>query len=263
LIYEADENRYFSGWIMKIQVISDLHQEFGFMDISFEGADIIILAGDINLGTKGIDWIKSTIKEVPVIYVLGNHEYYKGSYPKTLNAIRNAALNTNVHVLENKSVTIDDVTFHGATLWTDFALMGDSRLNGSLCQERMSDYKMIRRDPAYSKLRSIDTYIIHQQSLKWLQESLNASTTQKNIVVTHHAPSPKSVPEHFKNDILSSAYASNLEPMILQYQPQYWIHGHIHTPIKYEIGSTQIICNPHGYINEDYNGFEKKLIIEI
>jgi Icc-related predicted phosphoesterase len=248
---------------MKIQVISDLHQEFGFMDLPFEGADLVILAGDINLGTKGIEWIKSTITDVPVIYVLGNHEYYKGSYPKTLNAIRNSASDSNVHVLENKAVVIEDVTFHGATLWTDFALLGDSRLNGSICQGKMNDYKMIRRDPSYSKLRSIDTYVMHQVSLKWLQSSLESSTTKKNIVVTHHAPSPMSIPEEHKNDILSSAYASNLEPMILRYQPQFWIHGHIHVPIKYEVGTTKVICNPHGYMNEPYNGFEKNLVVEI
>ncbi len=89
---------------MKIQVISDLRQEFGFMDLSFKGADLVILVGDINLGTKGIEWIKSTITDVPVIYVLGNHEYYKGSYPKTLNAIRNSASDSNVHVLENEAL---------------------------------------------------------------------------------------------------------------------------------------------------------------
>jgi Icc-related predicted phosphoesterase len=248
---------------MRIQVISDLHQEFGFMDISFDDADLVILAGDINLGTKGIEWVKATITNVPVIYVLGNHEYYKGSYPKTLNAIKQMASDTNVHVLENKSIIIGDVTFHGATLWTDFALLGDSRLNGSLCQEKMNDYKMIRRDPSYSKLRSIDTFILHQQSLNWLQSSLESSMTEKNIVVTHHAPSSKSIPEQFKNDILSSAYASNLEPVLLKYQPQYWIHGHIHVPIKYEIGNTIVLCNPHGYINEPYNGFDKNLFIEI
>jgi predicted phosphodiesterase len=54
---------------MKIQVISDLHQEFGCVDISFEGADLVILAGDINLHIKRIEWIKSTITAVPVIYV--------------------------------------------------------------------------------------------------------------------------------------------------------------------------------------------------
>jgi predicted phosphodiesterase len=86
-----------------IQIISDLHQEFGFMDLSFEGVDLVILAGDINIGTKGIEWIKSTITDVPVIYVLGNHEYYKGSYPKTLNAIRNSASDSNVHVFGKQS----------------------------------------------------------------------------------------------------------------------------------------------------------------
>lgn len=248
---------------MKIQVISDLHQEFGFMDLSFDKADLVILAGDINLGTKGIEWIRSTITDIPVIYVLGNHEYYKGSYPKTLNAIRDSASDTNVYVLENKAVTIDDVTFHGATLWTDFALMGDSRINGSICQGKMNDYKMIRRDPSYSKLRSIDTYVMHQASVKWLRASLEASSTKKNIVVTHHAPSIRSIPEEFKDDVLSSAYASNLEPLILEYKPHHWIHGHIHNPVKYHIGNTIVLCNPHGYIDEPYNGFDRNLIIEI
>ncbi len=248
---------------MRIQIISDLHQEFGFLELTFDQADVVVIAGDVNLGVKGIEWILRTIADVPVIYVLGNHEYYKGSYPKTLNAIKTVAIDSNVHVLENKAVTIGDVTFQGATLWTDFALMGDSRTNGSLCQSKMNDYKMIRRDPSYSKLRSIDTYLIHQQSLKWLQTSLETTATEKNIVVTHHAPSPKSVPQEFRDDIISAAYASNLEPFILKHQPHFWIYGHIHQPSQYEIGSTKVICNPVGYINEPYNGFEKNLVIEI
>jgi predicted phosphodiesterase len=248
---------------MKIQVLSDLHQEFGFSQITFNDAELIIMAGDINLGTKGIEWIKSTISSIPVIYTLGNHEYYKGSYPKTLNSIRDLASGTNVHLLENNCVVIGDITFHGATLWTDFALLGDSRINGSICQEKMNDYKQIRRDPSYSKLRSIDTYLIHQHSLKWLVTSLESSTTKKNIVVTHHAPSARSIPEHLKNDILSSAYASNLEHLIHKYQPQYWIHGHIHVPIRYQINATTVLCNPYGYMTDPDNGFDKNLVIEI
>jgi len=34
-------------------------------------------------------------------------------------------------------------------------------------------------------------------------------------------------------------------------------------PSPYDLGSTKVICNPHGYMNEPYNGFDKKLIIEI
>jgi Icc-related predicted phosphoesterase len=248
---------------MRIQVISDLHQEFGSLELSFDKVDLAIFAGDVNLGTKGIQWIQSAIKNIPVIYVLGNHEYYKGSYPKTLNNIIDLSEGSNVHVLENKSIVIGDVTFHGATLWTNFELFGDARLTGSFCQEKMNDYKLIRRDPSYSKLRSIDTYAIHQASLRWLENSLESSSTKKNVVVTHHAPSIKSLPEKLMGDTLSAAYASNLEATVLKYQPDYWIHGHIHRPSKYNVGNTTVICNPHGYIDEPYNGFERKLVIEL
>lgn len=160
---------------MKIQIISDLHQEFGLSDLSFDNADVVVLAGDINLGTKGIEWIKTKIPDKPVIYVLGNHEYYKGSYPKTLNKIKEASKNSNVKVLEDSFVDIENIRFHGATLWTDFSLFGSPMAYGSFCQTQMNDYKMIRRDPSYSKMRSIDTFKIHQFSRQWLKESLESS----------------------------------------------------------------------------------------
>ncbi|MDR2235281.1 MAG: metallophosphoesterase [Chryseobacterium sp.] len=247
---------------MKIQIISDLHQEFGSSDHDFSKADLVVLAGDINLGTKGVEWIKSKIPDQPVIYVLGNHEYYKGSYPKTLHKIKAAAEDSQVFVLENSSVDIGGIRFHGATLWTDFSVFGNPVQYGMLCQPKMNDYKMIRRDPSYSKMRTVDTFKIHQFSKVWLQESLEESKGLKNIVVTHHAPSLRSVPEHFKNDPLTSAYASDLENIITEHQPLYWIHGHIHTPCRYKIGATEVICNPHGYIDEKDNGYDRQLIIE-
>jgi len=248
---------------MRIKIISDLHQEFGISDLDFSNAELVILAGDTNLGTKGIEWVKQNIPEKPVIYLLGNHEYYKGSYPKTLNKILEASKNSNVNVLENNMVEFEGIRFHGATLWTDFSLFGNPVESGIICQARMNDYALIRVDPAYSKLRSIDTYQIHQKSKSWLQKSLQESRGYKNVVITHHAPSAKSIPEHDRDHALSAAYASNLEDVILEHQPLYWIHGHIHTPTRYTIGNTEIICNPHGYLNEKYNGYEEDLIIEI
>lgn len=248
---------------MKIQIISDLHQEFGISDLSFENADLVILAGDINLGTKGIEWIKKYIPNKPVIYILGNHEYYKGTYPNTLHKIISASNDSNVTVLENNRVEINGIRFHGATLWTDFSLFGNPVEYGMICQYKMNDYKLIRRDPSYSKLRSIDSFKIHQISRVWLEESLEESKEYKNVVITHHAPSIKSVPEFCKNDPVTAAYASDLEALITKYNPLYWIHGHIHTPINYKVGKTEIICNPHGYINEKYNGYDRELIIEI
>ena len=247
---------------MKIQIISDLHQEFGISELYFDNADLVIFAGDINLGTKGIEWIKSKIKNIPVIYILGNHEYYKGSYPKILNKIKSAAENTNIHVLEDSFLDIEDIRFHGCTLWTDFALFGNSVEAGMYCQPKMNDYKMIKRDPSYSKMRTVDTFKIHQFSKHWLNESLKNSTKEKNIVVTHHAPSLLSVPDNFKNDLLTSAYASNLDDFITKHQPDFWFHGHIHTPCRYSIGKTEVICNPHGYLDDPDNGYDRELIIE-
>ncbi|NII82731.1 metallophosphoesterase [Pedobacter riviphilus] len=248
---------------MKAKIISDLHQEFGISDLDFSNADIVILAGDTNLGTSGIEWVKKNISDKPVIYLLGNHEYYKGSYPKTLNQILEASLNSNITVLENKRFEFENIRFHGATLWTDFSLFGSPVEYGIICQGQMNDYRQIRKAPSFSKLRSIDTYKIHQASKLWLEESLEESIGYKNVVITHHAPSIKSIPDLYKNDPISSAYASNLEDIIIKYQPDYWIHGHIHTPVRYKIGKTEIICNPHGYLSEQYNGYDKDLIIEI
>ncbi|MBS2100721.1 MULTISPECIES: metallophosphoesterase [Carboxylicivirga] len=248
---------------MKIQIISDIHQEFGFNQFRFDNADIVVFAGDINLGVKGISWMVKEISNKPVIYVLGNHEYYKGSYPKTLLKIKEAAKGTNIHVLENESIEIDGITFHGATLWTDFSIFGNPIKYGIICQEKMNDYKKIRRDPSYSRLRTIDTFNLHNQSISWLKNSLIESNTVTNIVVTHHAPSIKSVPNQYKEDPVSSAYASNLEDFIIEQKPQYWLHGHVHTPVRYKINETEVICNPHGYIDEKYNGYEKELIIEV
>ena len=247
---------------MKIQIVSDLHQEFGYSELSFDNADLVVFAGDVNLGIKGLHWIQSRIKNKPVIYVLGNHEYYKSSYPKVLNKLKTLVENSNIHVLENSFIDIDDIRFHGCTLWTDFTIFGDPMEYGIICQSSMNDYKMIKRDPTYSKLRSIDTYKIHQVSRKWLDESLQNSDKSKNIVVSHHAPSMQSVPEQYKKDPVTAAYASNIEELISKHQPDFWIHGHIHTPARYHIGKTEVICNPHGYIDDPYNGFDKELIIE-
>ena len=248
---------------MKIQIVSDLHNEFGKFKFNFSGIDLLILAGDIDIGLNGFYWVSEIVKEIPVIYVLGNHEYYKNSYPKLLYKLQDISLNSNIHILENKSIEINGVTFHGTTLWTNFELFGNPKTTGYECQQRMNDYKLIRLDPSYSKLRSIDTHIMHYKSLMWLKESVTKSTTKKNVVITHHAPSIKSIAPKFKEDVLSAAFASNLENYIIETQPDVWIHGHVHEPYDYHIGKTRVICNPKGYPDEPYIGYNSKFIIEI
>ena len=72
------------------------------------------------------------------------------------------------------------------------------------------------------------------------------------IVVTHHAPSMYSVAEQYKNDLLSAAFASNLNQFIIEHpQIRLWAHGHCHAPCDYILGETRIICEPFGYYNEN------------
>ncbi len=248
---------------MKILIISDIHLEFGVREIDFSGCDLVVMAGDIHVGEKGVQWLIEKISEIPVIYVLGNHEYYKNTYPKLLDNIRNIAHGSNIYILENKTVSINGICFHGTTLWTDFELFGNPRIAGYECQQRMNDYKYIRRDPSYSRMRSIDTYHIHKESLGWLSKSLKNSKAATNIVVTHHAPSIKSVNEKYRNETISAAFVSNLDNFILEMNPDLWIHGHIHEAFDYFIGQTRVICNPMGYPGENVNGYTDKLILEI
>jgi len=248
---------------MRVHILSDIHLELGEREFDFSKPDLLILAGDIHMGLKGLAWILERVKDIPVIYVLGNHEYYKNSYPKLVHKIKQSAKGTNVHILENESIILDGITFHGATLWTDFELLGDPRVAGFECQQKMNDYHLIKRDPSYSKLRSVDMHVMHKESLQWLEKSLSESISKTNVVVTHHAPSIQSIPEKFRNDLVSAGYASNIESFIQKTKPDLWIHGHIHEACDYYIGQTRVISNPKGYPGENADGYRDNLIVEI
>lgn len=249
---------------MKIQLFSDLHIEFEEFEAVCDCADVVVFAGDIDIGIKGVEWIKKQKISCPIVYVLGNHEYYRHSHPRLVSKVIDAAKNNNIHILENRAVIIDGIGFHGATMWTDYELFGDARLAGARCQEVMNDFKLIRRDPSYSRLRSIDAALIHKRSLLWLAESLTMSESRTNVVVSHHAPSKRSIPDKYQNDVVSAAYASNLDDFIVRHKPNYWLHGHIHESLDYKIDNCRIVCNPRGYSRGGRNErFEQRKIIEV
>ncbi|ABL98519.1 metallophosphoesterase [Shewanella amazonensis] len=241
---------------MNIRLYSDLHIEFEDFHAPADGADVVVLAGDVDVGVRGIDWIVRQEFSCPVIYVMGNHEYYNHRYPSLLGKVKQHAAGKNIHILENESVEIDGVRFHGATLWADFKLFGDPRVAGYECQQVMRDYKKIRKEPSYSKLRSIDVASIHNQSLSWLAESLASSKSSVNVVVTHHAPSMLSVPAYYQDNLVTAAYASDLSAFIDEHKPDYWLHGHLHTSSNYYLGACQVLANPKGYKGEVNESFD-------
>ena len=248
---------------MKIQVISDLHIEFGEYSIDSSQADIIVIAGDVHIGKNGVTWIKKEIPNKPVIYILGNHEYYSNTYPNLLYEIKEITKNSNIKILENEVFSIKRINFLGCTLWTDFNLFGNKILSQLECQFGLNDFTKIRMSPNFFKILPTDIEQIHKKSVFWLNQTLKKLKNNRIVVITHHAPSIHSVPDRFKNKLISSGFASNLENIISIYQPQYWIHGHTHDSFDYEISGCRVICNPKGYPNEGNKSFNRNFIIEI
>jgi Icc-related predicted phosphoesterase len=223
-----------------------------------------VLAGDIHLGAHGIKWAARRLAGTPVLYVAGNHEYYRQAYPSLLPKLRQAAEGTNVFVLENDGVNVGGVRFLGCTLWTDFRLNGDARMNGAIVHQVMSDFRQIRMSPAYRRFRPEDAGRIHHESRKWLESVLAVGTGEPTVVVSHHAPSAKSLVPGRITDTVSSAFASDLEELIEQTQPVLWIHGHTHHPVDYRIGRTRVLSNPRGYPDEGATaGFDSGLVVEV
>jgi Icc-related predicted phosphoesterase len=248
---------------MRLHILSDLHLEFEPFAPPKTEADVIILAGDISTGCHGLKWALKAFAERPVIYVLGNHEFYGQTLQKLIGELRQMASGTNIHLLENESCTIGEVTFLGATLWTDFALNGNPDVAEVVAQTGMNDYRQIRTLPRYSRLKPSDPRRLHLESRLWLENQALSLKGRKVIIVTHHAPSRQSIPRAFEGDAFNPAFASELSPFIIQSEVQLWIHGHIHCGCDYTLGKTRVLANPRGYPNESRQGFDPGLIVEV
>ncbi len=72
------------------------------------------------------------------------------------------------------------------------------------------------------------------------------------------------MPDRFKNDLISAAYASHLDALVEQSGAALWIHGHTHDSFDYFIGGTRVICNPRGYFGYELNpDFNPGLVIDV
>lgn len=84
------------------------------------------------------------------------------------------------------------------------------------------------------------------------------------MVVTHHAPSLRSVAPEYRTDPVSSAFASDLEDLVTSSGASLWIHGHTHFVVDYRLGKTRVISNPRGYVPNDIaDGFQPDLVVEM
>jgi Icc-related predicted phosphoesterase len=68
----------------------------------------------------------------------------------------------------------------------------------------------------------------------------------RSVVITHRAPSLKSVATGKETDLISAAYVSKMDDFIAEHGPALSVHGHVHENRDYVIGSTRILNNAFG-----------------
>jgi len=251
---------------MKIQILSDLHLEYAPFEPECTDADVIVLAGDVSLGKRGIEWARHAWQGKQIVFVPGNHEYYRSEINVENEMMADSAKKYGVHFLNRSEAVINGVRFLGATLWTDFRLFGEDErpwayraaLNG-LSDFRVIDYK----DNPFTPQDSAD---FNAADVAWLEQKLKEETfAGPTLVVTHHLPSMNSVSEQYNKQMLSACYASNFDH--LMGLSRIWIHGHSHDSMDYEMNGTRVICNPRGYCKPGHRPenetFNPALVVEI
>ncbi len=244
---------------MKLHILSDLHIETKAFTLPKTDADVLVLAGDINRAGKGIDWALESFPERPILYVMGNHEYHGYAMPSLTNEMREKTKGTRVHFLENDVTEIDGVSFFGATLWTDYNLLNDPKKAQLYAEENLKDHKLIRVDGEDRVLKGADKLVYHHRTREALE-----SVGQVDVVITHHTPSVRSVPEKFIKGIRATSSASNMDGWVPRHAKKLWIHGHTHFSADYDIEGVRVVSNPRGYIPFEPNEkFDENFMVEV
>jgi predicted phosphodiesterase len=242
--------------VMRVQLASDLHLELLTHRFPGEqliapanGADVLVLAGDIAGGSSAIelfaDW------PVPVLYVAGNHEAYGGTWEAVQRDLRQAAAGTPVRFLERDVVDLGGVRFLGCTLWTDYQLEQRSARRQWTQREMMQNAETCIND--HRRIRTVGggpflpqhALADHFRSRAWLEHELSTPYLGKTVVVTHHAPNLRSIHPRYAGDITNAAFASDLPGLTTH--ADVWLHGHVHDSFDYRVGRCRVVANPRGY----------------
>ncbi len=155
---------------MKIAICSDVHLEFAPLSLeNTEGADVLILSGDILVERDLDEWIEVQAENgfarhrsvmyhtffqecaaafPHVLYVAGNHEHYHGDFKFTLSELKKKfAYLKNVHVLDKEVFKLGDYTFVGSTIWTN--MNNEDPLTLFHMKDYMNDFRIIKNSNRY------------------------------------------------------------------------------------------------------------------
>lgn len=252
-----------SSPFLRLYVLSDLHLEREEFDPPPVEADVIVLAGDVAMGSAALDWLRAWAPARPVLYVLGNHEFYGHALPDLVDEVR-AAAEPQAMLLENDEAVVDGVRFLGCTLWSDFDFDGPEHRDRSMevCERLVNDFHHITFAPQGRTLRARDTRMLHVASRRWLESRLAAPHDGPTVVITHHQPLVRMWPTSDLYRALGGAFATDLTGLMGD-RVDLWIYGHTHRVADLNVRGTRVVSNPRGYPHQPVDGFDPALVVEL
>lgn len=275
---------------MKLWIWSDLHLECQGKDLPAEapaGPDIIVCAGDLCHAPDLASTAKGVVDRygLPMVFVPGNHEYYRGNYPRhsrsmavdrmlmaeAAEASRNWACR--LHLLDDGVVEVGGVRFLGSTLWTDFTMGSDDpvdvawRINDA--RSLSPDFRHVRHHGDHM-LSPQDMLAMNAEARRFLLGEMAKPFDGPTVAVTHFLPHPAATPSAYQGDPANFMYACGEKAFgaLLESRdaPALWVCGHTHHPVNVEIGRTRIVCNPAGFSaapDERDGGFRWDFVVEV
>lgn len=253
----------------RLWIVSDLHVGAG---VSWAPAipehDVMIIAGD--LASDYMDTLLqlhalSRWSAAHIVFVPGNHDM-AGAELDAWDGEHRRLLDAGVHVLSSgQSIVINGVRFVGATLWTDWSLNDREFQSQSWAARHMREYQSVTR-PGGGPLWPVHTSDAHDLHLARIEGVLGRRHEGPTVVVTHHAPSVRSLRPGEERSIEAAAYASDLEQTMNALGPDLWVHGHTHHAVDYHVGATRVVSNPRGYQRDDWEertGCVEDLVVEV
>ncbi len=250
---------------MLIRLLSDLHQEFRPYEVQKLPEDkdtVLVLAGDIDVGTNACDFIiEQSANFAHVLYLLGNHEFYYNDLFRLADEIRHELSDIpNVSFLDNDDVVIGDVRFVGSTLWSD--MDGENPNSMFFIERGLNDYSLIKRSG--QRIVAATTINLFKQNMDYLDSVLREPHDGPTVVVTHNGPSFKSTHPIYRDSRINGAFHSNCERLMYDYDIAYWLHGHTHRTVAYEINGCKVRMNPFGYAElEESPDFDPTMRMEV
>lgn len=252
---------------LKFAVYSDFHFEltrFPWTPILSDDVDVLVVAGDVYQGdiARGIAWTAETARGRPSVFVPGNHEFWGRTIEDDLDRGREVAASRGVTMLDGEGwIDVAGCLFCGGTLWTDLTLNvpAGQRIYG----RHLGEHVDVRGAGIDRRAKPADAIRWHCRIRDAIAQALaEPRDGRPRVVVTHHAPTARSLREAHRKDP-GAAFAASALDHLLAPGPDVWVHGHVHHSVDLVCdGGARLVCNPFGYhgVNPD---FDASKVVEV